>query len=412
MRASVGNAGPQPDWTVMLRALSAIIALITLSCVTVGCSSPQAEFSNVSADELSLGNSVFAISLSPQTTSFANGATSGYIILVDEDGRWRSFETTGMDNSRIAWTEHGLYFTDTTNDYILNDELTTIHSPKANLQQGLFPNPNALGYVAIYNDGATETGYSEQVVATADGKAVKHDVEGAYWVLSQCDDAIFGVADVSGQYLDGADPNSSTLDKMFNRIYPSEDGHEAPVATHPSGETGQSNSDAPCVDGVVHYLSSVTEADGNRAVLRSWDSQTGEFTEHNLVNKNDTQMGFDVDDILFANYGRESVVDGALRWFHRDGSIYSTELATGRTTRIVQTTSAINSGVDARVIFDAKSAFVLNISNENLSDPMTLVRYDLTDGTSKKVLSISGIGEKLSVDLVLREIAVAPKFAG
>lgn len=165
-----------------LAVLIALCGVALSACAFPGAQSDnQLESAVQPGDQVELDDTIFAFYLSPET--FAQMSESGtrnpaYFVLVRPDGSYQTVRTSGMNTAQLAWSELGLFFSDEDRDYILDaNGLTSFDNPKSGLQQSAFPLADQ-GFVAIYNEGFTETGYANQVAVTTTESAQLYEVEG------------------------------------------------------------------------------------------------------------------------------------------------------------------------------------------------------------------------------------------
>ncbi len=317
------------------------MAVLTVGGLLAGCGGTASlQEREVSRDEVRLGDAVFAAFLSPQSVSFSRG-TTGYLLLVDKDGEFRTLRTEPMDNGQPVWTSDGLFFADSSHDFLLDDEgLSVVQSPKPDYQNALLEVGGSV--VGVYNHGFVgDSGYRDVVVAYSEGASTTTAVEGDYGIVADCDGELVGWSEVPGtlaesEGLPELDDESSTTRSVLSRLWPTD---QEVLGVHDAeGSAGTAVVEAPCLDGVVHVLGSRTvgEQDSTGAyamapVLLSWSTVTGERVSHDLVDGMGEVLPLTVDHLSQAQYGSASVEAGALRWLAPDGVVYSTELATGVT---------------------------------------------------------------------------------
>jgi hypothetical protein len=130
-----------------------------------------------------LGDAVLAFYVS--AWSPVNPKDGGYVVLVNRAGDVRMIRTSGMDLGLLVWDEHGLFFADQDNDYLLTaDGLQVTARPKADYQIALFAIDGK--HVALYNDGFARNGYTESVIVSAGATSRRVKVPGAYWKVANC----------------------------------------------------------------------------------------------------------------------------------------------------------------------------------------------------------------------------------
>lgn len=394
-------------------AARATVALVAAGVLT-GCSGADSDWKPVAEDEVSLDEAVMAMYLSPQSHTFDGRHNSGYVLLVDPDGTTRMIRTTGMDTALMAWTEAGLFFADDQRDYLLDEEgLVTTASPKPNVQISLDVVDGA--FVAIYNDGFTDTGYRTDLVVHRDGQSQSYVLEGFPTVVSRCADGLVGVADASGRFAEYPVDEAEDLPaQLVQWLWPGPQEMLASQAAA-SDDWHDHAKDAPCVDGVVHALTSQPHGEPNvdglrreRSILRSWNTFTGERTDYELLDGQGQPLPLEIDQMSQSRYGEHSVRGDELWWWGADGTVRATGLRTGRTRELFTTKSEFSSTNVAEVVFTKDYLFVLDIRNEDTSEELGLSRYALATGEREEVVRIRDVNPRLSTDLVLRGIAIKP----
>ncbi|TCB91597.1 hypothetical protein E0H26_25245 [Micromonospora zingiberis] len=400
-------------------ALVGVCALILSACSAEKDSAAEnkLEAGALTAAEARLGDTIFAFYLSPQNNAktFAGFKRNpAYVVLVQPDGSYRTVKTVGMDLGRLAWSDAGLSFADEEQDYLLRaDGLTTVPSPKTDLQQSAFALPGGEGFVAVYNEGSPEEGrYTNQVVATTGAGSARYRVEGNYFTNALCDDTVYGISQQSGAHsaesasLPGlrskADPQLEP--EMLARLYPSPgDGQEKVIGWRSAFDTGPIVHHLPCEDGVITFLSAYQDADGlPHTAIVSWDTDTGKYVERRLVDDNGRPL--DRTELEAISYDSGSLRDGKLEWFGPEGDIMATDVDTGATTRRF-TTGYGPQG--AQVAFTPDSIYTLGDPVDRQT-PVTLKQFDRTTGETLTSFTLDGISERLSLSLVIRGVAVRP----
>jgi hypothetical protein len=368
--------------------------------------------------QVRLGDAVFAFYLSPETyaeTSESGGRKPAYVVLVQPDGSYRTVRTSGMNTAQIAWSDLGLFFSDEDRDYILGaNGLTTFGNPKSGLQQSAFALPDRKGFVAVYNKGFTETGYANQVAVTTPEGSRLAEVEGNYFTNASCEGAVYGVAPEVGDHIAAAKDlprmrsrvNTSAQPQLLARLHPAKDGREKVVAWRAAfGATAGPH--APCVDGVITFLSAYDDADGrSHAAIVSWDTATGRYVERPLVDGAGKSIGRDA--LEFLRFDDRSLREGTFEWFATDGHIMATEVETGVTTSRFDTGYAFGNYEDTKIVFTDTSIYALNEPFDGKT-PVTFKQFDRATGKVVKSLTLDGISEHLGVDLNVRGFAVRPE---
>ena len=217
-------------WSRSRGLLQAAVGLVlaSLLCSVAGCTS-RPDWRVMSNDSARLlTDTVFAAYVSRQSS---DGHMSGYVLLVGRDGAVSAVKTSGMDNAALVWDNQGLYFSDTSRDYLLTETgMRTWDSPKTDFQTAAYANPDG-GWVSIYNLGfgapGDEMGYVEQVVVTSANGAVRYDVPGFITATAQCGSQVFSLAEVVSPFTSLAQDMGAVIrdyppfwPDMLTQVYP------------------------------------------------------------------------------------------------------------------------------------------------------------------------------------------------
>jgi hypothetical protein len=232
---------------------------------------------------------------------------------------------------------------------------------------------------------------------------------------ASCGGEIFGVSNQPGSHLgESADlpgmrskVQPALEPEMLAKLYPiSGDGQEAVIGWRAAFNTSPINHHLPCEQGVIYYLSLYEDADEQQhTVIVSWDTATGSYVEHPLVDDNGAAI--DPAAFEFVGYDSGSLRNGKLEWCGAGGYVMSTDVATGATTRRF----AINSGSADfscfHVVFGPDSISTLNDPADGKT-PVVFRQFERETGDEVTSLTLDGISEHLSLDLVIRGMAVRP----
>ncbi len=320
-----------------------------------------------------------------------------------------------MDDGKLAWSGAGLYFGDDKRDYLLHkDGLTTFPNPKMDLQQAAVALPDEKGFIATYNDGTGEPG---QVVVTTTSASRLYQVAGYYFSYASCNGVIYGISRLPDAHfaesagLPGmrskSDPNLAP--EMLARLYPAAGDGQEEVIGWRSAFNASANGPAPCEQGMVTFLSTYDDADGQpHIVVVSWDTATGSYVEHPMVDE--TGQPIQRAALEFATYDGGSLRDGKLEWYGVgfDGHIMATDINTGVTTRRFATGYDPEKSQDTHVLFTDESIYALDEPKDS-KKPITFKQFDRATGNVAKSLTLPGIRERISLDLLIRGMAVRPQ---
>ena len=365
----------------------------------------------------SLGDAVLAIYLSPQARHFP---AKGKVVFVDPDGSTTAIETSGMDNGKLLWRGSGLFFSDTDNDYLLNDRLYSWPSPKTTYQDAALASSDGESIISVFNEGAGESGYTEQIVVS-DGHSAsqRYDVFGLNEVIGQCSEGLVGVAEVTGEELTKLAATRGVMKKsgtdrpmMLTRLYPRPDSVDETLISVQSSDSSANNvwGVVPCQGGVMTYL--VSRGDTSRPELwvYRWNTRNGVADRHRL-RTDDGVLEMVSDDFGSSVLSPKMTADGGLLWYGGDGVIRATDPKSGLTKVLWDSGLPDNNDGMTEVLFQGRWLFLLDVPNKDQNQPLTLHRRDALTGQGDALITIPGVNQQRRVDNVLRGIAVRPDLA-
>lgn len=390
----------------MNRRRAATAILVTLSALGMGlsgCSSsvwgaPEAE---------KLGEGKYALCFSKQSSAMDGKHQDGKLVIANQDGSFSEIKTWGMGTCSMAWNEAGLFFSDTRNDYRLdNAGLTTISSEKTDSQYGMLATSSDTA-VGIYNLGFSETGYTTQVVTTSGTTSTKKEIEGGYFIVSQCDGAVYGMGIGTGPYSTTGNPETEPM--VLNQLTGTADGKEKNVGSSNEAREGITLEDAPCIGGKIYYISDAKRGGldaSAQPVLSSWDVDTGKYESHPLVTEDKNLTLFRQDGTGFPYVASGSVNNGALEWLGAGNSIMSTDLKNGNTKQRFTVEGYRNDSATSKAVFTKNEVIVLADNNDGTN--FRIVRYDRITGKELGRTVLDVRPDKLSDGMFFRGFAAKP----
>lgn len=352
----------------------AFLSIIGLS--VVGCGGPA----DLGTPPDRLGDAQYALYFSAPSPDIDGADGRGRVVLVDADGSVAVLPTAGMDNAQLVWTEEGLFFSDLQNDYRLDEaKLTVIESAKTDSQYAMHAMSSSSA-VGIYNLGFSEDGgYTSQIVTTSGDASILAEVEGGYYITTNCDGIIYGVGIATGPYSVTSDPDTEPV--ILNQLTGTTDGHELNIGQSTQARDNAMTAEAPCIDGKIYYVSD-SIGGGLEAqvqpVVSMWDIATGEYQEILIEAEGLEEPLIRSDGIGAPQVTTESIREGALQWFGVGNRIMSTNLENGQTQKAFEVDGVTDEILSSRALF-IKDEVVVMVDSDG-SDPYELVRYDRDTG--------------------------------
>lgn len=388
------------------------------------CTSPDggAAVNIADPDVVKLGKTVVAFYLSPDTSveKSSKKEQPAYLVLVQADGSKRLIETNGMTEPHIVWSETGLFFSDDTRDYILGkDGLVSFENKKAGHQQSAFALPDNKGFVSVYNEGFSESGYANQVAVTTSTGSQLYQVEGNYFMNALCGGVLNGIATDGGAHFADSSKipgmrskvDPSAHPELLSRLYPATEGQEKALAWRGAFDAGDHNRHVPCHDGVITFLSDYADADGKpHMTIVSWDTSNGEYTEQPLVDVQGRPIAeklVDPETFSQKSYDARAVRGGHLEWLAADGRIMSTGIASGVTEPRFDTRFTSGNNSSSQAIFTDRSIHLIQETFDG-ETPIKIKQFDRATGNLVTEIAVPGLAEQLGIEFNLRGTAVPP----
>jgi hypothetical protein len=387
------------------------------------CTSPAggAELNIADPDVVKLDETAVAFYFSPDTSvDKPKEKRPAYLVLVQADGSTRLIRTSGMTEPHIAWSGAGLFFSDDTHDYILGkDGLARFENKKEGHQHSAFALPDDKGFVAVYNEGFSQSGYTNQVAVTTSTGSQLHRVEGNYFMNALCDGVLNGIAtDVGAHLADSANTpgmrskvDPSAQPELLSRLYPATGGREKVLAWRGVFDAGDHNRHVPCHDGVITFLSDYADADGKpHMTIVSWNTGNGEYTEQPLADVRGRPIAQElIDPETFSqkSYDARAVRGGHLEWLAADGRIMSTEITSGITKPRFDTSFVSGSNSSSQAIFTDRSIHLIQETFDRKT-PIKIKKFDRATGDLVTEIAVPGLAKQLGIELNVRGTAVPP----
>lgn len=381
---------------------------VAAAALVAACSSAGSlEQREVDRAEARLGDTVAALYVGPQLIDMVGAEKRGHVVLVDADGGLRTLRTRGMHGGKFSWSQRGLLFGDVASDYLLNESLHSIKSPKAEVQDGVVELDDGATQVAVYNYGQTDDGYRSQVVVTAKGAAEDYLLTGNYNFLAHCGESVYGFT----VYPEGHAHRMATSAQqkeglLLAQLYPRLDDAASVVAWDYRTRGVEMMADvATCEDGRISAF--IATLDDRRPPadhepqVGTWDVRTGRHRMMPLVTPAGDPVGADTAGPFAAkhreDYGMVALVDdqsvasdGTIEWLAPSGYVLATDPRTGVTRARFDTGAAWDPAGDTRVDFTDRSVWVAEREPE-ADGGISITRFDRATGERGTVIALDGI---------------------
>jgi len=362
-----------------------------------------------------LTDTVFAAYVSRQSS---DGHMSGYVLLVGRDGAVSAVKTSGMDNAALVWDNQGLYFSDTSRDYLLTETgMRTWDSPKTDFQTAAYANPDG-GWVSIYNLGfgapGDEMGYVEQVVVTSANGAVRYDVPGFITATAQCGSQVFSLAEVVSPFTSLAQDMGAVIrdyppfwPDMLTQVYPQPPTPSDALVSILQTSSGGTAFTSTCRDQQMLVIGAGSWVPPKPPVVTVWPIDGSTPSQRTIVGSNGEFLGLVSEVATFATVADWAPTPDSLVWFGGDGIVRSTNITTGRSVELWDSGSMRSAYTG--VTFSGPLMYVLDPIGDWTADRLMRLRvHDLTSGVTKELLTTRLSFEAQDSKLVLRGLAVPP----
>lgn len=393
-----------------IKAVSSV-ALLGIAALLTGCQSGSADLpALVSSDgaDQAVAEARYAIYVSPPSR-LIEGSKVGQaeVILVTPEGETSRVLTAGMELGKVAFHDEEVVFSDASTDFTVTaDHTDKLPSTKADNQVALFEDVDG-SRVAVYNNGFLEDGYSSHVVVTEGDKAETHTVEGNYFIAAQCGDTVFGLSRATGHYSVTDVPEREPM--MLAQLSGTSDGTEKIVGTSLKANEGAVVPNAPCVDGVIYYISNAAEPGTSAAsdssakpgtspkpVVSMWDTTTGKYRELAIATEKSEKPILREDGTGLPQVSSTSIDGNKLTWFGAEDGIMQTDLTTGKTTRLFTVQGKTTNSAYSQTII-SKDKVTQLVDNADGSE-IEIIEYAMSDGHEISRVTLKGLSKRLSAD--------------
>ncbi|GAA2561116.1 hypothetical protein HD598_001216 [Neomicrococcus aestuarii] len=381
-----------------IKAVSSV-ALLGVAALLAGCQSDSADLpALVSSDgaDQAVAEARYAIYISPPSR-LIEGSKVGQaeVILVTPEGETSRVLTAGMELGRVAFHDEEVVFSDASTDFTVTaDHTDKLPSTKADSQVALFEDVDGTR-VAVYNNGFLEDGYSSHVVVTEGDKAETHTVEGNYFIAAQCGDTVYGLSRATGHYSVTDVPEREPM--MLAQLSGTSDGAEKVIGTSLKANEGAVVPNAPCVDGVIYYISNAAEPGKTpKPVVSMWDTTTGKYRELSIAAVKSEKPIIREDGTGLPQVSSTSVIGNKLTWFGAEDGIMQTDLTTGKTTRLFTVQGKTTNSAYSQTIISQDKVTQL-VDNADGSE-IEIIEYAMSDGHEISRVTLKGLSKRLSAD--------------
>lgn len=435
MRPRQPRSGERHNHAAAIMACAGASALMLIGACAPAGEGPQ--------EQSSPSTSGYVVALRMSNNPGVGGQSSfevprGYLVLAEEDGTTGYVKTGIMEGSGLQWTDEGLFFSDKTNEYLVDDE--SLHAfPReweTVYEVGRFETEDRGGSISFYSAGGTQ-----RAVATYPSGITDYaDNVGAYMVNGHCADralsvtssllapAIAPAAAAAQQPQSGAPPedddhaNSAPLDALV-QVYPHE-GDTPPVlgAAPQNRAVSTIQRDFICFNDNVYIPTFNSDNPGasksngqnyleGTLALDEWNLATG---ARFLVTVTDEQ-GAPIDITNRDVAGATGVLSGAHYVFVTNkGDVYRINLTTGVADRRFTIPLSVDNN-DQQYFVTPRAVYVVE-GPADRSEELVLKQYALDTSQERTIMTIKGAaqlrgGSLLTGRVYLQSVALRPDYA-
>lgn len=363
-----------------------MVSIGVVLALLAGCSGTPEPTSSVK--DASTTDVLAAFTMSRQQSGTVESDDQGYVVLVKPSGETSILETTVMQNAQLDWNEDELAFSDTENDYIVGSSTQVIPTEtKTDYQQALSLSDDGT-VIGLYNDGYDEDGYVEQLVTSSKRESELTEVEGYFQVTGFCDGDLYGIAEPLGKYHDEAERRGIEAEEadgytrlMLNQLTSGTTVGEKNVSIQAVNSSGQTATDAPCADRSLYHLASVYADSGETTpVLRTWDIDSGNMTELELVTtEGEPVTGPDQSIFEINGSSQQSLRGNDFDWVDDFGRAWRTDVKTGVSGKLFDLVDSYDNTTDIRVVDFTENALTV-VTFQREAGEVRLVQYDRDSG--------------------------------
>lgn len=358
----------------------------------------------------------------------------GANVFVRKDGSYQVIKHNGLDAGKIAWTERGIFYSETnSNNWLTTGSLKSTPHENHRFLDGMVVTKDGSTAVSAFNMGFKEEGYAEHITVASPEATTEKTTFGISNIslLAACDNEVFSAtytSDDSGSQVIYVDQILRGNEIGRFRKFKKKVDFAAEVSFYVQ--------QAPCKDNQISFVNYFSTPESiNTAkplpfeefnqrspsesdyvlTLSTIDLNKSEFRSvplHTIENK---PLGMPPAEFGWSRLDAQSIdAEGMLTWVGGNGVIYKSEINTGLTvpfnSDLQQVTDHYEQGVHWIYTFSSTPKRI-NILVEDDTDRLKhprLVSIDRQTGETLADVTLTGLRDKLGDSVFIQDMAANP----
>lgn len=393
--------------------------------------------STITESDFSTHNATLAIQLSSQPV--ARGPFDrnlGYMVLSDDSGSIRTFDSGMMFGGQPLWTSHGLFFGGPSDEFIVNDQglqrISRDIEPHGEFAR--YEEETISGFVSFYNGGDNPEGYKQPVVVgNAEGNE-SIDIRGIYTTMGACGSILYAVTDTAlapnlaqqaqdvfreSQDTSVGETSNDTILDILVQVYPVESSHDPTVlaAFEKDRNFERAGSEITCRNSTIYIPffhrdhPDAQKGDGKdpkagHGAIQAWDVKAHTRTIIPLVHEDGSFLRVTEDEMLPVT-GR--LIDGDYRLVTFSGQVYSIDLDSGLAEHLHTFDRPDNGGIVAMYEITDNAVYRLD-NGQDIHSPLDFSRYVFDTGQHEHLFDVDGLASYRSTGVTIQGFAVNPEW--
>lgn len=374
---------------------------------------------------------------------FASSSTSGgglfplplvgANVFVRKDGSYQVIKHNGLDAGKIAWTEHGIFYSETnSNNWLTTGSLKSTPHENHQYLDGLVVTKDGNTAVTAFNVGFREKGYANHITVSSPSGTTEKTTYGvsSIQVLAACDNKVVSLSadlDVFGKPTFHVDQVTSDGFIQRTPLFKAKLKEETPFIFFAGS--------APCLNNKISTLNYLITENSSEAKNISFSSLTPDEqgklslpisiinfdinslsqTTMPLRTPNGASIELSPDEYIRISIDPNSIdSDGNLLWVAGNGIVYKTETTTGITTILnddFYQASNYQGEKPYWVYASATTETRISILFEDISSWLKhprLVSIDRQTGKTLADVTLTGLRDKLGDLVFIQDMAANP----